>query len=243
MSAKSHTLFHFTKNSETLKSILKNGFWPRYCLEDIKWIEDEDNEFVAYPMVCFCDIPLSRVEEHVGFYGEFGLGLTKEWALKNGMTPIHYISQTSKLPKSYNTLVDLLGESDKKEEGWKILRYMLAHTKPLEGRMPISGELINKEFHQESEWRYIATNENIHDSIIGKDFHVDEYVAGRNNETKKYCMLKFLPNDIKYIFVKKDSDIPEVIKFIQSDLSDYPLNDVQLLISRVTSLESIRNDI
>ncbi|GAB3102564.1 hypothetical protein G8770_10290 [Aestuariicella hydrocarbonica] len=243
MPAKSHTLFHFTRSSGTLKSILKNGFWPRYCLEDIKWIEDEDNEFVAYPMVCFCDIPLSRVEEHVGFYGEFGLGLTKEWALKNGMTPVHYISQTSELPKSYNTLVDLLGESDKKDQGWEVLRFMLAHTKPLEGRMSVSGELINKEFHQESEWRYIARNENIHDTIVGNDYKTQEFIEGRNNETKRFCMLKFLPSDIKYIFVRNDSDIPEIIKFIQSELGGYPLNDVLLLISRVTSLESIRNDV
>ncbi|MFU0923178.1 abortive infection system antitoxin AbiGi family protein [Kluyvera sichuanensis] len=82
MKPKSETLFHFTKSSDTLEIILKNGFWPRYCLEDIRWLEFTDVEYVSYPMVCFCDIPLSRISEHVSFYGSFGLGVSKDWAKK-----------------------------------------------------------------------------------------------------------------------------------------------------------------
>ena len=92
MSPKSHTLFHFTDKIETLKLILMNGFWPRFCLEDVSWLKYPDFDFIAYPMVCFCDIPLSRVNEHVSFYGEYGLGLTKDWAVRNGITPVQYIS-------------------------------------------------------------------------------------------------------------------------------------------------------
>jgi len=56
-------------------------------------------------------------------------------------------------------------------------------------------------------------------------------------------MLKFSPRDIKYIFVKYDSDIPNIINFIQSDLDHYPSSDVKILLSRVTSLESISHDL
>ena len=72
MKPKSHTLFHFTKSRDTLKLVLKNGFWPRYCLEDIQWIGEDRFPYISIPIVCFCDIPLSRIQEHVGCYGEFG---------------------------------------------------------------------------------------------------------------------------------------------------------------------------
>ncbi len=104
MKPKSHTLFHFTNSNDTLKLILKGGFWPKYCLEDVKWVDFNDHKFIAYPMVCFCDIPLSRVGEHVKFYGEFGLGLTKEWAVTNSLSPVHYINASSNIPNAFKEL-------------------------------------------------------------------------------------------------------------------------------------------
>ena len=35
---KSNSLFHFTPKEEYLLDILENGFWPRYCSEDIEWL-------------------------------------------------------------------------------------------------------------------------------------------------------------------------------------------------------------
>ena len=107
MNPKSHTLFHFTKNSEVLKLIIQNGFWPRYCLEDVGWLGYKEFDFIAYPMVCFCDIPLSRVDEHVNFYGEFGIGLTKEWAKSNKLTPILYVAPNHHIPQTFRDIVDL----------------------------------------------------------------------------------------------------------------------------------------
>jgi len=86
------SLFHFTKSMDVLQTILKEGFWPRYCLEDVQWQGHDTYEFVAYPMVCFCDIPISRISEHVGFYGSYGIGLTKQWGIKNNLNPVFYFS-------------------------------------------------------------------------------------------------------------------------------------------------------
>ncbi|WP_025822242.1 abortive infection system antitoxin AbiGi family protein [Shewanella marina] len=94
MQPKSHTLFHFTKNLEFLKDILRNGFWPRYCLEDVKWYNGNESQS-AYPIICFCDIPLSRVDEHVNFYGHFGIGVTREWAKLNKLAPVIYLNEGS----------------------------------------------------------------------------------------------------------------------------------------------------
>lgn len=44
--------------------ILKEGFKFAYCAEHF------GDEFLAIPMVCFCDIPISRCTEHSEKYGE-----------------------------------------------------------------------------------------------------------------------------------------------------------------------------
>ena len=154
LNPKSHTLFHFTKNNETLKLIIKNGFWPRYCLEDVGWLRYKKFDFIAYPMVCFCDIPISRVDEHVNFYGKFGIGLSKEWAEANRLTPILYVASNNHIPDSYRKIIDLAYnlEETAKNEAKKSVRYLLAHAKPTDGNMVIGGEFVPKEFHQESEW-------------------------------------------------------------------------------------------
>ncbi len=90
MKPRSDNLFHFTKSIDILESILKNGFYARYCLEDIRWLNSNEDKFIAFPMVCFCDIPLSRATEHTEFYGSYGLGLTKDWGIRNNLNPVVY---------------------------------------------------------------------------------------------------------------------------------------------------------
>ena len=57
MKARSESLFHFTKSLDFLKGILQNGYQPRYGLEDTSLLGRHD--YIGYPMVCFCDIPMS----------------------------------------------------------------------------------------------------------------------------------------------------------------------------------------
>ncbi|HCG6311485.1 TPA: hypothetical protein NJ173_004641 [Vibrio parahaemolyticus] len=244
MKPKSHTLFHFTKSRDTLKLILKNGFWPRYCLEDVEWMQAGETKFAAFPMVCFCDIPLSRVDEHVKFYGEFGVGLTKEWAIRNGLSPIQYISSNSDVPTAYQSLVNVLSSKEDNEKGWGYLRYLTSYCKPIEGNMVIGGNIVEKEFIQESEWRFIANdNEGTAEFLTHEQFDDENKLREANQKTLENNQLKFNASDVKYIFVKQDSDIPNIINFIQSELDFYLSSDVKVLMSRVVSLESIVVDL
>ncbi|HAS6258658.1 TPA: hypothetical protein RQK60_004579 [Vibrio vulnificus] len=244
MKPKSHTLFHFTKSRDTLKLILKNGFWPRYCLEDVEWMKVGNTKFAAFPMVCFCDIPLSRVDEHVKFYGEFGIGLTKEWAVKNGLSPIQYVSSNSDVPSAYQKLINVLSSNTDTKSGWDYLRYLTSYCKPIEGNMVIDGKIVEKEFIQESEWRFIASNnEGMAEFLSHSNFDNEEKLSEANQKTLQNNQLKFNANDIKYIFVKQDSDIPDIINFIQSELDFYLSSDLKVLMSRVISLESIVADL
>ena len=221
---------------DVLKLILKDGFWPRYCGEDVRWIGQEGMDFVAFPSVCFCDIPLARIDEHVSFYGEYGLGLPKEWAMVNGLNPVQYLSGSNELTRQ----IKMLNEHASAKA---TMRYIKSHAKPIEGNMIVSGKPVLKEFYQESEWRYVPTHENVKAYISGKALHDTEKTNTANLATKEHCMLKFSPGDIKYIFVKSDSDIPEVSNFIQVALESHPAAAVKILLSRVISLESIRRDL
>ncbi|MBW4793803.1 abortive infection system antitoxin AbiGi family protein [Pseudomonas tolaasii] len=245
MTPKSNTLFHFTKNVETLKLILKGGFWPRYCLEDVAWLGYEQFSYIGYPMVCFCEIPLTRISEHVDFYGSFGIGLTREWAEKNGLNPVFYVSGGNNVSGAYrelNTLSNLGGDAEITAKIKVVLRDFLAFTKPTFGTMIIEDKPIEKAFYQESEWRYIAKHDDVKQYIIQSVYDDVEKRSDHNESTRANCLLRVAPSDIRYIFVRRDSDIPEIINFIQAELDAYPSADLKVLMSRVVSLESISLD-
>lgn len=95
------TINHFTK-FKFLKCILTDKcFKPRYCLENINhinWfklldIEDTKSEFpqLAYPMVCFTDLPHDKWPIHKATYGPCVITLSEDWKLKNGLIPVIYL--------------------------------------------------------------------------------------------------------------------------------------------------------
>lgn len=246
MRPKSNTLFHFTKSSEKLKLILKNGFWPRYCLEDIKWLGYEEFDYIAYPMVCFCDIPLSRISEHIDFYGGFGVGVTRQWAHANGLNPVLYTAGNNHIVDSFRELNDQSNEFREKEKtelAKTTLRYLLAHSKPTSGTMVVDGKPVNKDFYQESEWRYVPKHKNIEAYFTRSSFDDRDVNEKANSLTKENCIIKASPQDIRYIFVRSDSDIPGIMNFLQTELDHFPNADLKILMSRVVSLESLTVDI
>ena len=86
-SLRTSSLFHYT-NFNGLKRILAEGLVPNYCSEDLTVGE---REFViGLPMVCFCDIPLTRTDEFTKRYGRHAIALSKEWAARNNINPILY---------------------------------------------------------------------------------------------------------------------------------------------------------
>jgi len=93
-------LYHYTRRFDWILSILENGFEFRRCEEDLPLTGFSSSVFSfpgiikysIYPkVVCFCDLPFNLVSDHVNQYGEYCIGLTKEWGMKNGITPIRYV--------------------------------------------------------------------------------------------------------------------------------------------------------
>ena len=104
MNARTKTLFHFTKSLDILLRILEEGFWPHYSLEDISWLNGPVPR-LAWPIVSFCDIPISRLHEHTNFYGNYGIGLCRERWRATGLNPLLYVSSDSIVKESLRELL------------------------------------------------------------------------------------------------------------------------------------------
>ena len=122
------TLFHFTPSFDNLIGILINTFYPRSCYEEFDLIDNDSQPFVrdTIPMVCFCDIPLSLLRNHINTYGRYGLGMTKEWGVRKGLNPVIYFSKNSYMAKKFSILTnDLIRISTPAAEAFhRIMRYM-----------------------------------------------------------------------------------------------------------------------
>jgi Putative abortive phage resistance protein AbiGi, antitoxin len=243
MQPKSNNLFHFTRSIDNLKGILLNGFLPRYSLEDSRAI---DIDYCGYPMVCFCDIPISRIGDHTSFYGEYGLGMAKEWGLKNKLEPLLYAPPTGMLSSFAKFLFSNLTPNDQPEsEDLAALKKELREhflslvpmIKPISGTTLVAGKPVEKDFSQENEWRYVPPYAKV---LFAKDFEKSKDESNANVAEHK---LNFSPADVRYIFVKADHEIPDVFDFVQTNLGRFPLTDIKILISRITSLETLSLDV
>lgn len=122
-----NTLFHFTGNDpergkDALLNILGSGFRPSYCSEFGDEAIGGVLKGMLIPMVCFCDLPLSKLDKHInGYeweyngkqytsngYGQYGLGMSKTWGKNNRLNPVTYINSGSYLLQSAGTAVNRL---------------------------------------------------------------------------------------------------------------------------------------
>jgi hypothetical protein len=243
MTPRTQTLFHFTSSFDTLLRILREGFWPQYCLEDVRWMGDKSVEWLAWPMVSFCDIPISRLHEHTEFYGCYGIGLYRSHWEVTGLNPVLYVSADSTLRGFLHQLiVDMKKTNDQKLK--TAATVMMAYCKPMRGR--VVGMDKEKDFYTECEWRFISSAEACHDKfkffLSEKEFRDQKLLAQANEARREDEMLEFRPEDVRYIAVKSVDEIHKVIQFIDRDL-ELPTPDRDLLKTRIVALEELSSDI
>jgi hypothetical protein len=171
--------------------------------------------------------------------------MSKEWAESNNLNPVLYVAGQNNLSNellNFNNHANKL-EKEHQEAAKTTMRYLFAHIKPTSGTMVMRGEPVEKAFYQESEWRYVPKSKHILPYLSKAKYDVAEKLEAQNELTKQHCSLKFTPSDVKYIFVKTDSDIPAIVDFIQANLDKYPAADLKILVSRIVSLESLHTDL
>ncbi len=251
MNARTRTLFHFTKKLDTLLRILEEGFWPRYSLEDVTWLDVPGTRKVAWPMVCFCDIPILRLGNHTAFYGNYGIGLCRERWIATGLNPLLYISPDSTLKTHLKELFLEATKNPDQRSKTNMMR-LIAHCKPLEGEMTVDGQVRKKDFYSECEWRFIpwveaVGGENKFSFYLGEqDFRNESIQDAANNERRK-DMQPFYPADITHLLVKSVEDAYSLVDFIdkkygQSEDLRYSDAVLYVLKSRIVVLDDFLHD-
>jgi hypothetical protein len=248
-----NTLFHFTSKLEYLELILENNFSPRFCLEDISGSTKHnytDGE-MAFPMVCFCDIPLSLVTNHSETYGEYAIGLTKEWALKNSIAPLLYYYKDSPNFDAILNIAESLKKLDDNESKLNLTLEVFKlglYSKLYEGKFFRNGKYTeeNVRFYDEREWRYVPDfklllEKNVLASLMKKEFLNKDFLAKMNQELFQF-KLKFEPKDIRYIIVKDENQILPIVDKLKKVKSKYSYEDVQILTTRIMTSKQLRED-
>lgn len=281
----SASLFHYTTDLQTLIIILKTGFRFSYSLETIplsaiktstgvptSFLSDSIRYgFVGIPMVCFCDIPISRAKSHASTYNHYSIGISKDYVIELygqnfrelSFNPLQYISAKNLFLNIQDLyLLDKFRDSAPSDIKFckQSLCNILGLYKPLEGE-----DFKHKQrrrFYDENEWRCIyldnvnsktnwlwnlptdyATAESAINDVNSK-LHKSKFAYLPYEEDKEHC-LRYM---INHIIVNNDKEIDEIINTIRKSRKLFgislPLKSSlrDWLLTRVTSFERIEND-
>ncbi|MEX0314635.1 MAG: abortive infection system antitoxin AbiGi family protein, partial [Allomuricauda sp.] len=135
-------LLHITKDLSTVKNIVTQGFKASYAVENL------GGRKILIPMVSFSNLLFRDIgEEEVVDYGNYGVVINREFAVRNGLNPVIYIYENSIVDKSITNLlnlslvpqtIDVLKDISKGKGFTKITDYIKFNPLPKE-----VGELIN----------------------------------------------------------------------------------------------------
>ncbi len=255
MAISSATLFHFMKEKDFLLNILANGFSPRYVEESYAELGDILMNFgpvVKIPMVCFCDIPLSQIAEHIQKYGGYGIGMTKSWGITNGLNPVLYASAKTNLSK----MIGRIGETywfgpitkgqiamNSLVDFWNLAMYM----KPYEGTSRNTGE--HTVFYDEREWRYIPSSDHFGFEDSPGFFlqpGVDDVARTIDWHNKRMAespfQLPFSPAGVRYLILKSEDEVVPFLREIDCVLSSWPPETVEVLKTKIITTDRITKD-
>ena len=255
MAISTNSVIHYTEKIDNLKSILNcEGFRLKYCTEELE-INLEVPISSAIPMISFCDIPLSEVKNHIDSYGSYGIGLSKNWAKKNGLNPVLYLEKDSKISEHIKNQVErILKGLEKVDKGKKLsqadiqlqddLITYVSYCKNYEGKL-IRGK-VNSEayrFYDEREWRYVGIAEHISPApqiINGYTYREDKE---KYNSAIKECYIKFSTMDISYIIIDSENEIPEILTLLNKVFEDKcTAKELKILSTKILTKNQIYND-
>ena len=266
----SATLFHFTRSIETLKKILAGGFKPFYTSEDLTMFGV--SECPGIPMVSFCDIPLSQAKQHVADYGRYAIGLDKRWGMAKNISPVHYIYEGSICARVISEIYDGLPKEAfdvdctcmKFDTRTAIFFYGKPYRGHLRRKYTATGEIVDKgdvTFYDEREWRYVPFADQtlkgmeeipagVRTMLSEKEYEDAETLGTSITSLHNYYRLTFGAEDVKYLIVDTEEEIPELVDFINAlegdcenrELRTCTTNEMKRLTTRLISMAQIERD-
>lgn len=274
------SLLHFTNSMDAIKGNLENGFRFSYCCEKISATINMNeqhpeganffrpsphiNSHIAIPMICFCDIPLTRAKSHSEVYGKFIVGIDKDTALtvfKDSLNPVMYCN--SMWIQYALTDLSVIKATINNVEGCynyeRSLNQLIGNSKPYYGTFKGIEDycyynerewriLIPCDYDEHTKWYWNLSEEEfaVKKDEINKILHSSEY-AYRGFTTDIDNEEDFM-QFITHIVVDTEANIPELVEFIlnaEQPIFGCPRLSKRLrnfLVSRITSFERIEND-
>lgn len=203
------TLFHFTDKLENLQDILLSGIRSGLVSEKIS------GRNIAYfsEMICFCDIPLSKIKEHTTWYGKYAIGIRPEFLKEKGVSPVIYTH--SRTPFLYK------GESEKvcsEFRSFPVLKYLKKCSGQQDKRH--TDQFKSKRFIDEREWRIVSNRP----AIVKRFKNLKELRAQTEKEKENVLRtpfyVKISPEEIEYIVVSSREEIPIIVEWLTDHFPD-----------------------
>lgn len=261
------SLFHYTHEEDLFIKILKEGFKFSYCEEHLP-----NKSFVAFPMVCFCDIHLENSINHTETYGKWGIGISKDYLINNYeylFGPVNYVLKSSFIDAAFsirelylekmNFINELKNKKTlKDEEAYKFFQELSdSHQLNIQSISAIalmkpysSNKIIN---YNECEWRmFIPENgkpRNNNDEKCKWFWDKEEYLNAKGNK-KPFFYLGYIlqpsAEAISHLVVPQKDDKNK----IKADLNQMDVifgkkvekRTIEGLADRIISFEEIENN-
>jgi hypothetical protein len=249
------TLFHFTKEYQTLERILLEGLRLTYCKEEFF------DSILGIPMVSFCDIPLSRtniIREH---YGNYVIGFDKEKLLtdennkKFCLNPVIYCHSEwlknglSSLKTEYEAVMKEIASSTQETEHSNCCVITKDNSAIIAGKQanalitknlsnsilgftkPYIGTLENRKrvtFYNEREWRLVIPEDH---------FHIDGKLCKWLRNEEEYKEWRGDRNNDKKFFDASIGNIEIITHLIVEKEAEIPL-----LVDYIWNLDSVMKE-
>lgn len=218
----SSSLFHFTRQKETLFKIIEKGLRFSFCRESLPGVTIPVNSispidairrvikpvYFGVPMLCFCDIPLGSVAKHVEKYGCYGVAFDKRrlpqlYNYKGfyEMNPVCYFYSDTYTSPFYD-LCSVVSTLENEKSNHANLIRILGFSKPFDNRHEHDNKGVSYQcFYDEREWRIVLSESeerNIHWPKSFRNDEIDGMISAQNE--------KLYNSNDAYLSIWKSSD-------------------------------------
>jgi hypothetical protein len=257
MAVSANTLFHFTK-LKGLEGILSSkGFYCQYSDEHFENILPQKNPYRStyIPMISFCDLTITQLSKdsvHTEYFGSYGIGLTKEWGIKNRISPVMYVHRRSQAARQFPELGKVVSQMSKdfQRKGGDYITFSkidselvdsLKYIKPYKGHWH-KGKIKKGKpviYYNEREWRYCPLLKEL--AVLSAVIKDNKEEKVKLNRTLKENLVTFTPKDIKFILIKNKKDIPAITKVIREKMNILSV-EMDELATKIITFEEIKED-
>lgn len=240
----SSSFFHYASNLDAIKGIIKDGFKVFYCKEEI--YSDNSREYIGIPMVSFCDIPLSCLDQINYGGGQIGIAMKRNWGISHELQPVLYYPN-NKNCQSTKMIIEAT-KSFKSNNTYKSTYGILGYSKPMVKITKVKG--VNANNYIEREWRKVYANYGVQKWLTLAEYNT--YRSNKNLPKKQVgSPLKFGVDDIDFIIVPR-KHIDEIVQYVLNmnfnrigGKENVPINqnDKIMLISKIIAFESLKSNL